>query len=156
MEEYETILKKGNKYNSQLTAKRIIVPLVILLAILLGLCLVVFTCIAVTALIIGITLGSLFPVEDRLLYWDWNTINTTDVNFPKGFWFGTASAAHQVEGNCNNNQWFVDFLGLCKFSHFFFLKKRMYFSILFLLPIEMVTKVASHATIIICTNQIFN
>lgn len=39
------------------------------------------------------------------LRWDWNTIDTDDVHFPKEFLWGVATAAHQVEGNCDNNNW---------------------------------------------------
>jgi len=35
--------------------------------------------------------------------WDWNNISTDDISFPPGFVWGTATAAHQVEGNCINN-----------------------------------------------------
>ncbi|MCE1255241.1 MAG: family 1 glycosylhydrolase, partial [Anaerolineae bacterium] len=28
-------------------------------------------------------------------------------NFPKGFLWGTATAAHQVEGNNTNNNWYA-------------------------------------------------
>ena len=35
--------------------------------------------------------------------WDWDTIQTDKVEFPKKFIWGTATAAHQVEGNCTNN-----------------------------------------------------
>ena len=37
------------------------------------------------------------------LRWDWNKISTDDMSFPPGFVWGTATAAHQVEGNCENN-----------------------------------------------------
>ena len=35
--------------------------------------------------------------------WDWDTIQTDKMEFPKQFIWGTATAAHQVEGNCINN-----------------------------------------------------
>eukprot|EP00455_Lapot_gusevi_P022480 TRINITY_DN233_c0_g2_i1.p1 TRINITY_DN233_c0_g2~~TRINITY_DN233_c0_g2_i1.p1 ORF type:complete len:477 (-),score=115.92 TRINITY_DN233_c0_g2_i1:302-1732(-) len=52
------------------------------------------------------------------LYWEWDNgadgiqnarikIDTSNLNFPRGFLWGTATAAHQVEGNCTNNNWHV-------------------------------------------------
>ncbi len=37
--------------------------------------------------------------------WDWNTIDVDDVRFTDDFLWGVASAAHQVEGGCDNNNW---------------------------------------------------
>ncbi len=39
-------------------------------------------------------------------YWNWDEIDVKETKFPKKFMWGTATAAHQVEGNCNNNNWF--------------------------------------------------
>ena len=39
--------------------------------------------------------------------WDWNAINASDIHFPSSFAWGTATAAHQVEGNNTNNNWHV-------------------------------------------------
>jgi len=39
------------------------------------------------------------------LRWAWNKIDTATVNFPREFLWGVATAAHQVEGNCDNNNW---------------------------------------------------
>jgi len=39
------------------------------------------------------------------LRWDWNKIDTNDIHFPKEFLWGVATAAHQVEGNSDNNNW---------------------------------------------------
>ena len=36
-------------------------------------------------------------------YWDWNNISIDKISFPSKFIWGTATAAHQVEGNCTNN-----------------------------------------------------
>lgn len=38
-------------------------------------------------------------------HWDWNQIDEKDLHFPEGFIWGTATAAHQVEGGCSNNNW---------------------------------------------------
>ncbi len=39
------------------------------------------------------------------LRWDWQKIDTTAIHFPAGFLWGVATAAHQVEGNVDNNNW---------------------------------------------------
>ncbi|SVA14781.1 uncharacterized protein METZ01_LOCUS67635, partial [marine metagenome] len=36
---------------------------------------------------------------------DSNSLNVNTFNFPDDFLWGTATAAHQVEGNCVNNNW---------------------------------------------------
>lgn len=38
--------------------------------------------------------------------WNWGSINTSDIHFPSSFAWGTATAAHQVEGNNTNNNWY--------------------------------------------------
>jgi beta-glucosidase len=43
--------------------------------------------------------------ENPELRWNWNKIDTTDIRFPKEFLWGVATAAHQVEGHCDNNNW---------------------------------------------------
>ena len=40
------------------------------------------------------------------LRWDWKKINMSNMKFPSSFYWGTATASHQVEGNCNNNNWY--------------------------------------------------
>ena len=40
------------------------------------------------------------------LKWDWEKIDTENMFFPKDFSWGTATAAHQVEGNNTNNNWY--------------------------------------------------
>ena len=37
------------------------------------------------------------------MQWDWDEISTDKIHFPPTFFWGTATAAHQVEGNCTNN-----------------------------------------------------
>lgn len=37
--------------------------------------------------------------------WDWEWTDTGEFAFPKKFLWGVASAAHQVEGGCTNNNW---------------------------------------------------
>jgi beta-glucosidase len=37
--------------------------------------------------------------------WDWTKIDANDVSFPKDFIWGTATAAHQIEGNNENTNW---------------------------------------------------
>ena len=37
------------------------------------------------------------------LRWNWDAISTDNISFPPTFIWGTATAAHQVEGNCTNN-----------------------------------------------------
>ena len=39
------------------------------------------------------------------LLWDWSTIDTTKTTFPSDFLWGTATAAHQVEGGNTGNNW---------------------------------------------------
>jgi beta-glucosidase len=41
------------------------------------------------------------------LKWDWSKIDTGKISFPKDFTWGVAAAAHQVEGNNTNNQWYL-------------------------------------------------
>lgn len=38
-----------------------------------------------------------------------NSAMTQAISFPKGFWWGTATASHQVEGNnVNNDTWALE------------------------------------------------
>ena len=55
-------------------------------------------------LYIGIIL--FFNIRYPELRWNWDSINTANLKFPKGFIWGTATASHQVEGNCDNNNWY--------------------------------------------------
>ena len=38
--------------------------------------------------------------------WDWDKIDTQNIHFPNSFAWGTATAAHQVEGSNTNNNWY--------------------------------------------------
>ena len=40
------------------------------------------------------------------LKWNWKGIDVKKIIFPKSFFWGTATASHQVEGDCTNNNWF--------------------------------------------------
>ena len=53
--------------------------------------------------VLGTTYFSLSSPE---INWDWNKIKTERTFFPKDFMWGTATAAHQVEGNNVNNNWY--------------------------------------------------
>lgn len=46
-----------------------------------------------------------FRVRDPELHWVWKTIDVNQRHFPENFVWGTATAAHQVEGGCDNNNW---------------------------------------------------
>ena len=52
--------------------------------------------------------GSIIYLNDKYpdVEWDWKNINTKDMYFPKNFIWGTATAAHQVEGFNTNNNWY--------------------------------------------------
>lgn len=39
------------------------------------------------------------------LRWNWQRIDTSAIHFPAGFLWGVATAAHQVESGCDNNNW---------------------------------------------------
>ena len=38
--------------------------------------------------------------------WDWSSIDPKNMKFPNNFSWGTATASHQVEGGCDNNNWY--------------------------------------------------
>ena len=50
-----------------------------------------------------ILLPFIFHIKFPELRWNWNEIDFKSIRFPKSFMWGTATAAHQVEGNCTNN-----------------------------------------------------
>jgi beta-glucosidase len=39
--------------------------------------------------------------------WDWETIDTSKIEFPKRFLWGAATSAYQIEGDLTNNNWYV-------------------------------------------------
>lgn len=47
----------------------------------------------------------LWQEESPELRWEWDKIDTNDIRFPQEFLWGVATAAHQVEGNSDNNNW---------------------------------------------------
>ena len=47
-----------------------------------------------------------FNVRYSELRWNWNDLDVAKLKFPKSFFWGTATASHQVEGNCTNNNWY--------------------------------------------------
>ena len=52
----------------------------------------------------------LFIVYLNLKYpetrWDWNIEKNNKFKLPESFFWGTATASHQVEGGCKNNNWY--------------------------------------------------
>ena len=44
-----------------------------------------------------------FNIRYKELRWNWSEIDINKISFPKSFIWGTATASHQVEGNCENN-----------------------------------------------------
>ena len=59
----------------------------------------------ILSIVIGLYLFMImyFNYKYPEIRWDWDTIQTDKVEFPEKFIWGTATAAHQVEGNCINN-----------------------------------------------------
>lgn len=51
------------------------------------------------------TLQAPAVIQKDPLYWNWKSIDTTQIAFPKNFLWGVATSAHQTEGNCINNDW---------------------------------------------------
>ena len=44
-----------------------------------------------------------FHFKDPETRWNWDNISTNNILFPQSFIWGTATASHQVEGDCTNN-----------------------------------------------------
>ena len=57
------------------------------------------------ALFFYISIALYFHLSYPQTRWDWSKIDTNDVRFPKDFYWGTATAAHQIEGNNENTNW---------------------------------------------------
>ena len=47
-----------------------------------------------------------FTNSEPEIQWDWKTIEQEEIYFPRNFAWGTATAAHQVEGNNTGNNWY--------------------------------------------------
>ena len=47
-----------------------------------------------------------YRISNPELQWEWDKIKTDKIYFPNNFMWGTATAAHQVEGNNTNNNWY--------------------------------------------------
>ena len=47
-----------------------------------------------------------YRISNPELQWNWDKIKTDKIYFPNDFMWGTATAAHQVEGNNTNNNWY--------------------------------------------------
>ena len=62
----------------------------------------------ILALLIVSYFGALliFSLNNPAVVWDWDKVDTSDLAFPHDFVWGVATAAHQVEGNCTNNNWY--------------------------------------------------
>ena len=55
------------------------------------------------AIILYVSTIAYFHFRYPELRWNWDDISTEEMSFPSPFIWGTATAAHQVEGNCTNN-----------------------------------------------------
>ena len=62
----------------------------------------------ILSIVIGLYLFMImyFHYKYPEIRWDWDTIQVDKVEFPKNFIWGTATAAHQVEGNCINKEYY--------------------------------------------------
>ncbi len=68
-----------------------------------ALCVVFWLLVAAAAL--WAVLCLLLHIKRPEPFWDWAEQDVDGVRFPKDFVWGVASAAHQVEGGCDNNNW---------------------------------------------------
>ena len=66
----------------------------------------VWLTISFSVILIYILLLIWFNVCYPELRWDWPVLKTREIKFPKKFIWGSATASHQVEGNCDNNNWY--------------------------------------------------
>ncbi len=55
------------------------------------------------AIILYVIISAYFHFTFPEMRWDWDNIKAEKMSFPISFIWGTATAAHQVEGNCINN-----------------------------------------------------
>jgi beta-glucosidase len=67
---------------------------------------ITFVIIAILVIVYFIILFS-YQSKYPQLKWNWDKIDTENIYFPKDFLWGVSTAAHQVEGNNTNNQWYV-------------------------------------------------
>ncbi len=65
----------------------------------------IFFIIASCLVALPLLLALYWHIQSPELHWEWSTIDTNAAKFPRDFLWGVASAAHQVEGDCNNNNW---------------------------------------------------
>ncbi len=63
-----------------------------------------FIPLAIVVLYFGVLLS--FTDFDASLRFDFHKLKSSPLHFGKDFLWGSATAAHQVEGNCTNNNWF--------------------------------------------------
>lgn len=61
---------------------------------------------AILPLIVWFTIIAYLNLKHPDRQWNWDKIDTEKMFFPKNFIWGTSTAAHQVEGNNTNNNWY--------------------------------------------------
>ncbi|MDA9992019.1 family 1 glycosylhydrolase, partial [Candidatus Marinimicrobia bacterium] len=60
----------------------------------------------ILSLIVWFTIIGYLNIKHPDQQWNWDKINTEKMFFPENFIWGTSTAAHQVEGNNTNNNWY--------------------------------------------------
>ena len=60
----------------------------------------------ILSLIVWFTIIGYLSIKHPDQQWNWDKINTEKMFFPENFIWGTSTAAHQVEGNNTNNNWY--------------------------------------------------
>ncbi|MEA1875747.1 MAG: glycoside hydrolase family 1 protein [Bacteroidota bacterium] len=50
---------------------------------------------------------AVFLWNNPQIKWDWDEVDVSEIDFSGDFTWGVAAAAHQVEGNNTNNQWYL-------------------------------------------------